>query len=303
MCAHCEYTTEDKSNYKRHLKRTNGCSVDRVRCVFCHKDMLPKNLTKHMEVCKQVPTNTCPTCRQPFDCRKILSRHKKTCGPIVNQGVINNTTIIQFQQNIVVNNHFTFQFGNENVEYLHRLRDIDERVDMVLRCLSDALDIVYFNADHPENQTIRKTHRTTQVVDIMLHNRVWNPTDVRTAATQIQENLSRRFKIKYTHPVRVSLFKDLLFAKTRRGTLSEEDILGKYNGPPLLVTENMKKFVSEVESTCHMYRSVYPNKDDFVEQAQSIREYIMHQAELFGIAHFKLRHAHAIYEKQLAQCV
>lgn len=298
MCTHCEYTTKDKSNYKRHLQRTNGCCVDRVRCVLCQKEMLPKNLTKHMEVCKQVPTNTCPTCRQPFDCRKILSRHKKTCGPIVNQCV---TTNIQIQQNIQT--IVRFPFGNENVEYLHRLRDIDERVDMVVRCLSDALDIVYFNADHPENQTIRKTHRTTQVVDMMLHNHVWNPTDVRTAATQIQENLEKHLKIKYTNTVRVSLFKDLLFAKTHRGTLSEEDILGKYNGPPLLVTENMKKFVNEVESTCNIYRSVYPNKVDFVEQAQSIREYNMHQAELFDIAHFKLRHAHAIYEKQLSQCV
>jgi hypothetical protein len=201
--------------------------------------------------------------------------------------------------NNTVNNNICIRFGNENLEYIKQMREIDERVDMVIQCLSDVVDYVYFNADHPENQTVRKTHKKTDLIETRLNNDEWEQDESHVVIRKIKETLEKAMNVKYDM-MKPSSFKEFLYKKTLRGPKSEEHILEKYNGPQIQADpEDMSRFLKEVESTIDMYRSACPNKNDFMEQAFHIRDFIMFQAQSHKIAHFNMRNAQSMYQTQL----
>jgi len=198
-----------------------------------------------------------------------------------------------------VNNNINIRFGNENLEYIKQMREIDERVDMVIRCLSDVVDYVYFNADHPENQTVRKTTKKTDLIETRLNKDEWEQDESHVVIRKIKETLEKAMNVEYDM-MKPSSFKEFLYKKTSRGPKSEETILGKYNGPPIQADpEQMTLFLKEVESTCDMYRSACPNKQEFSEQANSVREYILFQAKSHGVSNFTMRNAESMFQAQL----
>ena len=104
-CDKCDYTTTDRSNFRRHCNRKVPCSgAPNVRnsnldvrnshpnvsddgfivlndkqivCVCCEKQLLKVN--KHRHMCRGAPPNTCPLCFKKFKHRSSLAFHKKNC--------------------------------------------------------------------------------------------------------------------------------------------------------------------------------------------------------------------------------
>ena len=209
---------------------------------------------------------------------------------------MNNNNITN---NVNNNYNITIKFGHEDMKYLESKREIDERVDQAIQCLSDVLDLVYFNADHPENQTLRKTGKKTDLIQTRLERNDWDHEESRVVIPKIKEKLELLMNTKYDM-MRSSTFKDVLYEKTSRGPKPEEHILGKYNGPGIRADpEDMGRFLKEVEATCNMYRSACPNKQDFLEQANSVRDFIMSEAETHKISNFNLRNAESMFQTQL----
>lgn len=298
----------------------NDNASERVQCLKCERVMFHKWFITHQtHHCKGVPRNTCPVCLKQFQCRTVLSRHHKTCkfklakkeeqtttlitnSPqtnITNTNSHNQQTIHTNSHNNTVNNHICIRFGNENLEYIKQMREIDERVDMVIRCLSDVVDYVYFNADRPENQTVRKMNKKSDLIETRLNKDEWEQDESHVVIRKIKETLEKAMNVEYDM-MKPASFKEFLYKKTHRGPKSEEDILEKYNGPPIQADpEDMSCFLKEVESTIDMYRSACPNKEDFMEQAFHIRDFIMFQAKSHKIAHFNMRNAQSMYQAQL----
>jgi hypothetical protein len=290
----------------------------RVKCLKCEREMSKKHFAKHIATrCKGVPQNTCKICRKQFQSRSVLSRHLKMCRAkhqnnedssdllaITNTGQLanninNNITNNNNSHNNTVNNHICIRFGNENLDYIKEMREIDERVDMVIRCLSDVVDYVYFNADHPENQTVRKTNKKTDLIETRLNADEWEQDESHVVIRKIKETLEKAMNVEYDM-MKPSSFKEFLYTKTSRGPKSEETILGKYDGPPIQAEpEHMRAFLKEVDSTCTMYRSACPKKAEFMEQANSVREYILFQAKYHNVMNFTMRNAESMYQAQL----
>ena len=123
------------------------------------------------------------------------------------------------------------RFGNENTEYLKTMRESDQRVDMVTRSLSDMIDIVYFNADHPENQTTRKTHKSSDLIQTRLCEDEWEHEESHVVIPKIIANLEKIANVEYADKMKPKNFKELLYLKTSRGPKPERTILGKYDNP------------------------------------------------------------------------
>lgn len=320
-CTECKYSTETKSNYTRHVKNKHVCVVEEstkgyivdtqdskhVTCTQCHKRLLKSNVSRHLKRCKGVPTNTCVHCNKTFLTRHGKNNHSRTCRQPLNNQILNSQN--NHSNNVVTNSHnttnnnqtnnITIRFGNEDLSYLQSKREIDERIDMVAQCLSDVLDLVYFNSDHPENQTIRKTNKKTDLIETRVNNNEWDHEESRLVIPKIKAKLESVLNVK-CEMMKASVFKDTLYLKSVRGLKSEENILEKYNGLAIESDpDDMRRFLKEVESTCDMYRSACPNRSDFEEQANSVREFIMYQAEAHRVKNFTIRNAESMYQAQL----
>ena len=299
-----------------------------VVCKSCNKEMTKLNITRHKRSCKGVPINTCRCCLKNFKTNHHKNNHKRYCKKNpnntnhlldVNLTENNNDTVVHNNQQQIatniqnnvnnnnitnnVNNNYniTIKFGHEDMKYLESKREIDERVDQAIQCLSDVLDLVYFNADHPENQTLRKTGKKTDLIQTRLERNDWDHEESRVVIPKIKEKLELLMNTKYDM-MRSSTFKDVLYEKTSRGPKPEEHILGKYNGPGIRADpEDMGRFLKEVDATCNMYRSACPNKQEFLEQANSVRDFIMSEAETHKISNFNLRNAESMFQTQLGK--
>lgn len=128
-----------------------------------------------------------------------------------------------------------YRFGYENMDYIEHTRETDKRMDMVIRCLSDMIDFVYFNADHPENQTVRKTNKQTDLIETRLNKGEWEYEESRALIPKILTNLERFAKnVQYDNQMKPSNIKEMLYHKTIRGPKPESRILGKYDDFPSL---------------------------------------------------------------------
>lgn len=303
------------------LPKFEAIDESNVVCKSCNKEMSRLNIPRHKRRCKGVPINTCRFCFKPFKSNHCKNNHTPICeknpknmaqltttseSPAESNFVshfidkfTNNVTNNNITNNNINNYNITIKFGHEDMKYLESKREIDERVDQAIQCLSDVLDLVYFNADHPENQTIRKTSKKTDLIQTRLDSHDWDHEESRVVIPKIRENLERLVNIKYDM-MKSSTFKDVLYEKTSRGPKPEETILGKYNGPGIKADpEDMGRFLKEVEATCNMYRSACPNKQEFLEQANSVRDFIMSEAAAHKISNFNLRNAESMFQTQL----
>ena len=192
-CHQCSYTTDRKSNWTRHLQRKRGCKavnviigaenviieatdviIGKVRCTKCTKELLRKNLNKHLTTtCKGCPSNTCPKCKRTFTHRSNLSRHKKSCNyteppQMETQPTVfiqNNTNTNNTVNNFIIQN----QFGKEDFSFiLDKLcQDEDPRLTRAATDLKDALVLVHFNRDFPGNHTVRKMNKRSNTIELL----------------------------------------------------------------------------------------------------------------------------------------
>lgn len=174
-------------------------------------------------------------------------------------------------------------------------REVDERYDLMARCFSDALDFVFFNQSFPTNQQVRKTIKKSDLVEFRISAHDWDPVESKNALPRIQHMLETVLNVQYTEIPKLSTFKDLLYRKTKRGSITESQILEKYNGPPMECTqENYERFVKDIESLCNLFQYSWLDS-----KASEVREYIMNQAKACDIKHFTLRQAEDLFQSQL----
>jgi len=273
VCAQCGYSTDVKCNYIKHLNRKSKCvsTIDtqydiqtitetsyrmidetHVQCNQCLKELTKSNFARHLKTCKGVPKNTCMYCKRLFNTPSVLCRHKKTCkmNPVnmpppppppqpepsseqynVQNNYINNNT--NNQNNLNVTNNFNFNFGEENVKYI--LDHEDPRYASASKSLKDTVDLVHFNENHPENQTVRKLNKKSDLMEFRTKTASgedrWEQHDCSTGIPRLRSNLETKLNTKFEDDEAISnpTLKELLYHKSKRGNVPEEDILMNYN--------------------------------------------------------------------------
>ena len=142
---------------------------------------------------------------------------------------MNNNNIVN---NIENNNNITFNgFCHENVSYLTANISTDNRLNNVCKRISDTIDLVHFNADHPENQTIRKLNKKSEFLEIRTPNNTWEMENDKIGIEKMQRNLEQTFQTKFddADDLNRSALSEMLYQKTLRGEIPEEEILNKYD--------------------------------------------------------------------------
>jgi len=211
----------------------------RVKCLKCTKSITIKHFARHRSVCKGVPKNTCKYCRMVFRYRSGKCRHQKTCklnpvnmpppppqqpSPTLNEQTIN-------KKDHDKNYNITFNFGDENVEYLVTNREQDPRITPALQNFGDVLRLVYFNKGHRENQTVRKLVKKDNTMDILVNNR-WQPECCLTYIPKMRQSLSTMLKsptLSDLKSITDKSCREILYACTKDGEIDENDVLEKFN--------------------------------------------------------------------------
>ena len=152
---------------------------------------------------------------------------------VINNNINNNNTYNQqtYNNNTLNYNMVINGFGREDVSYLTSNIGTDNRINNVRRNLNDTMDLVHFNADHPENQTIRKLNKKSELMEFKTPQNTWEFETDRSGLKKIQQNLEQKFQTKFddVDDLNRTALSELLYQKTQRGCIPEEDILDKYD--------------------------------------------------------------------------
>ena len=282
VCEKCGYETETKCNYTRHLGKKIPCRKNdplvvngdtdhstHVKCPLCCKRVTRAYFRKHTLACKGVPTNSCTYCNKQLASRSGKSQHQKICNANPSNMSVQSTfntshvTITNNHDNSVDNSvtnvtnnnvvNLTVNFGGEEIGYL--LNNDDTRVRSALSCILDAIDLVHFNDDHPENQTVRKLDKKSNMMEIK-KNDVWEHESCAVGIPKLRNNLQTHFKkpfddrVRYTNPN----LKELLYHKSKRGNIPEEAILDRY--APRCMSQKCMEECQRVKDT--FFKTVSP---------------------------------------------
>jgi hypothetical protein len=224
-------------------------SKDTFICDECQKVVLRHNYRRHVRACKGVRVDQCMFCRKVFSTRSGKSRHQKLCEQqhdttrnrernesvhvVCPPNIVNNINITN-----VVNNHIhqqqnvqniTIQFGNEHVSHL--LKDQTPEIQKAIRSIVDSIDLVHFNKDCPENQTVRKLNKKSNMMEFKTGDDRWEHECCKTGIPKLRHNLKERLNIlfednnRFTDPD----LRELLYYKSIRGCVDASEVLTKYS--------------------------------------------------------------------------
>jgi hypothetical protein len=152
---------------------------------------------------------------------------------VQNNYINNNINNTNNQNNLNVTNNFNFNFGEENVKYI--LDHEDPRYASASKSLKDTVDLVHFNENHPENQTVRKLNKKSDLMEFRTKTASgedrWEQHDCSTGIPRLRSNLETKLNTKFEDDEAISnpTLKELLYHKSKRGNVPEEDILMNYN--------------------------------------------------------------------------
>jgi hypothetical protein len=233
-CPRCNYTTDCKSNFNRHIYRKIPCNVLEVynsiqgihtnddtvdtrfiyvedskkyECKRCLVRVGRQKRARHMIICKGVPKNMCDFCRKTFNTPQSKCNHRKTCKarPVVEQ----NTRDEEHHQIMT-----THGFTHENVDYLsERIRQRDAR----LEDFETAYDLVYHHPDHPENHTIRKISKKDDIIHVRNEEGIWQARLSQNVLNLIIENLEQKLQVRLQNVPEHRAFRDLIWFKKSEG--------------------------------------------------------------------------------------
>ena len=232
QCVQCDKIMTYRSK-KLHFEKTCRKGIDILQCEFCHK--LCKNSDtkwRHKKTCKLNPINM-EIKVQPNE----GASSSNIATQIVNNYYVNtvNNNTVNNNNNLTVNNNnstnITFtSFGRENLEHLTSQVMIDPRINNIRKCYRDTVDLSHFNADHPENHTIRKTNLKSNLIEFRTHQNKWEYESDKAGFRKIRKNLEEKFKTKFddVDDMTLTAFNEMLYRQTQRGPVPEEEILNKY---------------------------------------------------------------------------
>ena len=293
--------TQKASIINQTLSKYEVITDNIVKCKACTKILTKNNFNRHLKVCKQVPSNTCVFCEKNFNSSSVLCKHKKTCklNPVnmdikvqCNEGasssnistqIVNNYYVNTVNNNTVNNNNtvhnntvnnnntITFtSFGRENLEHLTSQVMIDPRLNNIRKCYRDTVDLSHFNADHPENHTIRKTNLKSNLIEFKTHQNKWEYESDKAGFRKIRKNLEEKFKTKFddVDDMTLTAFNEMLYRQTQRGPVPEDEILNKYKSVKYVeamcdaqVEKQRIKYLDEMELPHEHNIPIYGNQE------------------------------------------
>lgn len=273
-CDTCGYKTDTKYNYTRHLEqRKNECknaNPQQVQCSGCETTIQVRNYDKHKETCKGVPLAQCRFCPKTFLTRSGKSKHQKKCKEKT-QIVTTTEEPSQQQQppaqclinngNMTINiTNITLNFGQENVSYL--LENQTPEIQRALRSLVDSVDVVHFNKDHPENHTVRKLNKKSNLMEFKTADDRWEHECCRTGIPKLRHNLKEHLKTTFDDNTQITDpdLRELLYHKSLRGLIEEKSIVSKYHSNAAMVDTVAIRCEDECDDIkSEFFRTVSPN--------------------------------------------
>ena len=219
----------------------------KVGCVLCQKIIYITYATKHLNTCKGVPYTCCMYCRNEFRTPSVKCRHQKICKlnpvnmpqpppssvdqpqTVNNMNITNNINNVCLDNSVVNNNNLTLNFGNENISCL--LQSEDSRIKQALTDFTDTLKLIFFNKDHPENQTVRKLNKKSNLMEFRSNDR-WEPECCTTGIPKMQTSMSTLLEKPITVFKSTPTFascKEIVYHLSKvDGGVVQDDILIKY---------------------------------------------------------------------------
>ena len=168
-CPRCGYTSQDKSNYIRHLSRKFPCLVKFEDIpIFSILESLPKKQYNKLlkcdfcELCFTAKTNRCrhmKVCEKNYNEKKDVEKYKELFDKITDlQDQINNNKLkhpvnnTTYNTNIVINTPKLRNFGDENMDALPESLVRELFIDLKY---ADLIENLHCDPDYPENHNIR----------------------------------------------------------------------------------------------------------------------------------------------------
>lgn len=213
-CEYCDYSTKSSFNFNRHNTRKNPCHkykpnkdinipekttdivLNNFECI-CGKIMKNKyNYQKHKNTCKGVNSLTCPYCKIKFNNAKSKHYHLKKgkCKMSDEQKAFNND---EYTENIK-------NFGEENLDHIYNDPNfINNMLNLTKdksNVLIDCLNLIYFDPEHPENQTIKKYNKKDGFIKIHKNNN-FVPRPIHPVLERINSKIEDLFEPFFKHIV------------------------------------------------------------------------------------------------------
>lgn len=131
--------------------------------------------------------------------------------------------------NITTNNHFNV-FGKEELGYILENMETDPRIRQCFKSLVDTIELVHFNKDHPENQTVRKLNKKSNTIEFRTGQDRWEHECCKTGIPKLRHNLKEHLKVTFDDNTRFTDpdLRELLYYKSIRGCVDVSDILNKH---------------------------------------------------------------------------
>ena len=176
---------------------------DNTKCLKCLKVFTSVPiLRKHEKKCDGYDKKQCKICLRMFVTAQGKYQHIKyvKCKPPAStSSTINNINNIHNDNRVTNNNTqniiIRLEFGKENIEKLLEELDYDKVMKKIVVKGNvgyvDAFDKIYFNSDHPENQTIKKVRKKENLVDIYKGNGIWEKQFTDVAFGILNKNIEK----------------------------------------------------------------------------------------------------------------
>ena len=174
-----------------------------IQCPKCNKVFTRKDHMKvHEKKCDGYDKKQCKICLRTFVTAQGKYQHIKyvKCKPPAStSSTINNINNIHNDNRVTNNNTqniiIRLEFGKENIEKLLEELDYDKVMKKIVVKGNvgyvDAFDKIYFNSDHPENQTIKKVRKKENLVDIYKGNGIWEKQFTDVAFGILNKNIEK----------------------------------------------------------------------------------------------------------------
>ena len=199
LCKRCGYSTTLLYCLKKHLQRKKQCNpvvedietsilynkcfekdVKPYKCEYCDKSYTHISSTSyHKKTCvKKIEIELLQKQQLIIDQQKQIESLKAVLPANTINNANTNTNTNTNSHNTITNNNITINaFGKENIEYLKNNPNYKQ---IMMNCMAEKehgvmklLEYIYFNPDHPENQTVKKSIKKDNFIKLY-DGKKWN---------------------------------------------------------------------------------------------------------------------------------
>ena len=227
-----------------------------IKCLKCNGTYHPSYMARHLQMCQNIPLTTCEFCLSNFSSKQSKCNHRKNCkqkqrlvmsleqgyGNVINNTTNNNNNTTNNNNNTTNNitnnitntttnnNHFNV-FGKEELGYILENMETDPRIRECLKSLVDTIELVHFNRDHPENHTVRKLNKKSELVEFRVmdntnpNNERWVQESCVTCIPKMKRNLEISLNTRFCDVPSPTIFKELMYHKSKQSTFASTECL------------------------------------------------------------------------------